>query len=106
VAVKVLADENVPAPAVTALRQHGHDVVWMHEDAPGTPDPNVLARAQREGRVVITFDKDFGELAFRVGAAAAVGVILFASPRTRLKASRELPSRLLPSTAIGPVTSL
>jgi predicted nuclease of predicted toxin-antitoxin system len=77
VAVKVLADENVPAPAVTALRQHGHDVVWMHEDAPGTPDPHVLARAQREGRVVITFDKDFGELAFRMGAASAVGVILF-----------------------------
>ena len=49
----------------------------MHEDAPGTPDPEVLVRAQREGRVVVTFDKDFGELAFRFGTAAAVGVVLF-----------------------------
>lgn len=49
----------------------------MHEDTPGTPDAEVLARAQREGRVVVTFDKDFGELAFRLGSAAAAGVVLF-----------------------------
>jgi predicted nuclease of predicted toxin-antitoxin system len=49
----------------------------MHEEAPGTPDSDVLARAQGEERVVITFDKDFGELAFRWGAAAAAGVVLF-----------------------------
>jgi hypothetical protein len=58
----------------------------MHEDAPGTPDREVLARAQREGRALVTFDKDFGELAFRVGLAASAGVILFritAKPRRR-----------------------
>lgn len=74
---RLLADENVPGLAVATLRQHGHDVLWMHEEAPGTPDPQVLARAHRERRVVVTFDKDFGELAFRLGAAAASGVILF-----------------------------
>ena len=74
---RLLADENVPGPAVIALRREGHDVVWMHEDGPGTPDIDVLARAQRERRVVITFDKDFGELAFRLGAAATFGVVLF-----------------------------
>ena len=74
---RLLADENVPGPAVTALREYGHDVVWMHEEALGTPDPEVLARAQLERRVVVTFDKDFGELAFRLGAAAAFGVVLF-----------------------------
>jgi predicted nuclease of predicted toxin-antitoxin system len=73
----LLADENVPGLAVATLRQHGHNVLWMHEEAPGTPDPEVLARAQRERRVVVTFDKDFGELAFRLGAAAASGVVLF-----------------------------
>lgn len=74
---RLLADENVPGPAVTALRQAGHDVVWMHEEAPGTPDVDVLARVQQEERVVVTFDKDFGELAFRLGAAASFGVVLF-----------------------------
>lgn len=74
-AARLLADENVPGAVVAALRQQGHDVAWIHEDAPGSPDPEVLERAQREGRVVVTFDKDFGELAFRRGLAASVGVV-------------------------------
>lgn len=74
--MRVLADENVPEPAVAALRAHGYDVVWMHEVAAGTPDLEVLARAQREQRVLVTLDKDFGELAFRHGAAAQCGVVL------------------------------
>jgi predicted nuclease of predicted toxin-antitoxin system len=77
VGARLLADENVPGPAVTALRREGHDAVWMHEEAPGTPDVEVLARAQQEERVVVTFDKDFGELAFRLGVAATFGVVLF-----------------------------
>jgi predicted nuclease of predicted toxin-antitoxin system len=40
-------------------------------------DPNILARAQAEGRVVITQDKDFGELAFHSRLPAQSGVILF-----------------------------
>lgn len=77
VAARLLADENVPGAVVAALQQQRHDVAWIHEDAPGSPDPAVLERAQREGRVVVTFDKDFGELAFRRGLAASVGVVLF-----------------------------
>lgn len=88
---RLLADENVPGPAVTALRQEGYDIIWMHEEAPGTPDVDVLARAQREARVVLTFDKDFGELAFRLGAAATFGVVLFritaASPTAAARAA-------------------
>ena len=76
-AARLLADENVPGVVVAALRQQGHDVAWIREDAPGSPDPDVLLRAQREGRVVVTFDKDFGELAFRRGLAASVGIVLF-----------------------------
>jgi predicted nuclease of predicted toxin-antitoxin system len=77
VAVRLLADENVPGAVVAALRQEGHDVAWIHEDAPGSPDPEVLEWAQRGNRVLVTFDKDFGELAFRCGLAASVGVVLF-----------------------------
>ncbi len=63
----------MPGPAVTALWREGHDAVWMHGGAPGTPNVEVLARAQQEERAVVTFDKDFGELAFRLGAAATFG---------------------------------
>jgi hypothetical protein len=43
----------------------------------GSTDPAVLARAQAELRIVLTQDKDFGELAYRVGLPAACGVVLF-----------------------------
>jgi predicted nuclease of predicted toxin-antitoxin system len=43
----------------------------------GAADPEILARAQAESRIVVTQDKDFGELAFRRGLPARCGVILF-----------------------------
>jgi predicted nuclease of predicted toxin-antitoxin system len=75
--MRILADENFPGDAVTALRARGHDVLWVRTEAPGMGDREVLARAQVEERIVITFDKDFGELAFRFGLPATSGIILF-----------------------------
>jgi len=77
--MQLLANENVAGEAIDALRAAGNDVVWMRTAAPGLADQGVLARAVAEQRVLISFDKDFGELAFRAGLPAACGVILFAS---------------------------
>lgn len=75
--MRILADENFPRDAVEALRRQGYDVVWVRTEAPGSSDREILARAQNENRVVVTFDKDFGELAFHSRLSAASGVILF-----------------------------
>jgi predicted nuclease of predicted toxin-antitoxin system len=75
--MRLLANENFPGDAVEALRAGGHDVAWIRTDAPGIRDADVLARAQRESRIVVTFDKDFGELAFRARLPASSGIILF-----------------------------
>lgn len=75
--MRLLADENFPADAVAALQASGHDVAWIRTLAPGISDREVLARAQADERILITFDKDFGELAFRFGLPATCGVILF-----------------------------
>jgi len=75
--MKFLADENFPGAAVGSLREAGHDVVWIAADAPSTPDRAVLARAVEEARVLLTFDKDFGELAWKERLPAHCGVILF-----------------------------
>ena len=75
--MRILADENFPGDAVLALRERGHDVVWIRSDAPGSSDVQVIARAQFEDRVLITFDKDFGELTFRSELPASSGVVLF-----------------------------
>jgi predicted nuclease of predicted toxin-antitoxin system len=75
--MRILADENFPGDAVTALRERGHDVLWVRTEAPGISDREVLALPQTEDRIVITFDKDFGELSFRFGLPATSGTILF-----------------------------
>lgn len=75
--MRLLADENFPGDAIVALREDGHDVIWIRTEAPGSSDHDVLARAQRETRILITFDKDFGELAFRSRLPASGGIILF-----------------------------
>jgi len=75
--MRLLANENFPADAVNALREKGHDVTWIRTVAPGSDDMGVLARAQKENRILITFDKDFGELAFHSRLPATSGVILF-----------------------------
>jgi predicted nuclease of predicted toxin-antitoxin system len=75
--MRILANENLPGGVIASLRLNGHDVVWIREDLPGSSDIQVLERAQTENRILITFDKDFGELAFRSGLPANCGIILF-----------------------------
>lgn len=75
--MRFLADENFPGDVVQALRQEGHDVFWVRTETPGIPDPEVLELAQQGSRVLMTFDKDFGELAFRRRLPASCGIILF-----------------------------
>ena len=74
---RFLANENAPREAVLAARGAGFDVAWMVELQPGASDEIVLWLAQREDRVLITFDKDFGELVFHRGLPAGSGVVLF-----------------------------
>ena len=62
---RFLADENVPLEAVRGLQADGHDVVPVLSVCPGAPDEEVLALGAAQQRVVITFDRDFGELVFR-----------------------------------------
>jgi predicted nuclease of predicted toxin-antitoxin system len=78
--MRFLADENFPGGAVTALLARGHDIIWIRTAAPESGDEDVLAWATREDRVLLTFDKDFGELAWRIGLPASSGVILFRLP--------------------------
>ena len=79
--MKLLLDENMPMAAVVALRELGHDVLWVREVMPGSSDSRILERAGAEGRLLVTFDKDFGELVHRAGKTASAGVVLFRVPQ-------------------------
>lgn len=96
-----VADESCAGPVIRALREAGHDVVAIAELAQGAPDEEVLKRAVKEGRVLITEDRDFGELVYARGQASA-GVVLVrfhsgardAKPATVVEAVEKLGPRL------------
>lgn len=60
-----LADESVDRHIVERLRQDGHRVWYAAEMEPGITDDVVLALANREAALLLTADKDFGEMVFR-----------------------------------------
>lgn len=73
--MNITADENIDRLLVGWLREAGNNVLWVREVASGMADPDILRRATMEGRVVVTHDKDFGELVFREGMRTE-GVVL------------------------------
>jgi predicted nuclease of predicted toxin-antitoxin system len=62
---RFLADENVSRLVIEQLRIAGYDVTRVGEISLGAADDDVLATARREDRVLITEDRDFGELVIR-----------------------------------------
>lgn len=71
----ILADENVPRGVVTWLRNTGHDVLFAAEVRPGAADVDWISRAALEQRLIVTADKDFGELVFRMRLSSH-GIVL------------------------------
>ena len=63
--MNLLADEGVDRQIVALLRQAGHDVLYIAELEPGIADQTVFDKANRLNALLITADKDFGELVFR-----------------------------------------
>jgi predicted nuclease of predicted toxin-antitoxin system len=63
--MKLLADENLPQPIVEGLRSRGHDILWARTDCPGLADHALLEHAEADGRLVITLDRDFWQLALQ-----------------------------------------
>lgn len=62
--MKFLADENIHGDIVAWLRAQGHDVLYAAESLAGASDEELLSTARREDRLLITDDKDSGELVF------------------------------------------
>jgi predicted nuclease of predicted toxin-antitoxin system len=55
-----LANENFPLLSVRLLREAGHRVVSIIQEAPGSKDEDILKRAHTERLIILTFDRDYG----------------------------------------------
>ena len=74
-ALSFVADENVESDVVVALRGLGHDVVDVAHSSPGAADDSLLESARSRNAILITSDKDFGDLVYRQRKMTA-GVVL------------------------------
>ena len=73
--MRLVADEGVDVAVVQGLRDDGHEVLYVAEVSPSIDDDEVLTRANDLGALLMTEDKDFGDLVFRQGRVH-VGVVL------------------------------
>ena len=75
--MRFLVDENMDDLVVARLRAAGHEVSWARETHRSAADPSLLELANQEGRTLITYDRDFGELVHKRHLPAPFGVVLF-----------------------------
>jgi len=77
--LRFLADESCDFAAVRALRTEGFDVLSVAEASAGAEDERVIALTLHERRILLTEDKDFGQLVFAAGRKT-LGVVLIRFP--------------------------
>jgi predicted nuclease of predicted toxin-antitoxin system len=63
----IVADENIEKPIIESLREHGFTVISIQELSPGVQDSVVLDSSKEDDRILLTSDKDFGELVYKRG---------------------------------------
>lgn len=102
--MRLLADESCDFSVVRALREAGYDVQAVVETLRGATDEAVLTTASSEQRVLLTQDKDFGELVFALGTPSS-GVVLLRYPSTAREATRQAVLDLVATLQDGLLTS-
>jgi predicted nuclease of predicted toxin-antitoxin system len=81
--VRLLLNENFPQPSVDALREQGHDALWIRDRYAGITDIAVMEMAVRDQRWIVTFDRDYGELVFNRRLPPPPAIILLREPHYR-----------------------
>ena len=104
--MKILLDTCVWGGAVAELRSAGHDAVWVGEWAHDPGDDEILAHAHEQQRVLVTLDKDFGEIAIlrRVAHSGIVRLVSF-SARQQASACMDVLSRYGDELIVGAIVT-
>jgi len=89
-----VADECVLESIIARLRADGHTVHAIRDTSGGAADPDVLAIARSHEAVLLTQDKDFGELVFRLKMSHC-GIVLIRLAGTAIAERAELVSNVI-----------
>lgn len=96
--MRFLADENVSRLVIDRLRNGGHDVISIAETRSGAPDKDVLDAADADGRILITEDRDFGEMVIRQRLGVS-GVMLLELDRLSTAAEADAVAEIVAAQA-------
>jgi predicted nuclease of predicted toxin-antitoxin system len=75
--MQFLANENFPFPSSELLIQDGHIVLLISKENPGISDLEVIEKAMAINSIILTFDKDYGEIIFRHKISKPPAIIFF-----------------------------
>ncbi len=99
--MRLVADENLDPRVIARLRQDGHEVYSIYESSRGLRNGEVLTLANQRQAVLITEDKDFGEL-LRRESQAAIGVVLVRLPDKTVSLEQKVEMVALTINKYGP----
>lgn len=74
---RLLADENFPLASIEILEAKKYNVLSIAKFYPGITDSEIIKLANREERLILTFDRDFGQLIFKEGLIPERGIFYF-----------------------------
>ena len=75
--MKFLANQNFPRPSIIAIRERGYEVVSVSEKYPGITDESIISIASQHDLIILTFDKDYGEIIFKYSKVNPPAVVFF-----------------------------
>ncbi len=90
--MRFLANESYPFPSISLLRMKGYDVKSIAENYHGISDDQVISMVLEENRIILTFDRDYGELIFKYAPTRKPSVVYY---RTKGKNPKEAAEILL-----------
>ena len=99
--MKLLANENFPLKSVIHLKEKGFDITAIGIDNPSIKDSEVMDIAIREGRLILTFDRDYGELIFKHNYRPEKGVIYLRLDEFQPEHPGQLIENLLSNTELN-----
>lgn len=73
--MKFLANENIPLASVNYISESGFCISSITQSCPGISDEQVLRKARSESSIIITFDRDYGELIFKKALPSPKGIL-------------------------------
>lgn len=75
--MQFLANENFPYPSAHLLKKEGFSITTISETNPGISDKKVIELAKQNNSIILTFDKDYGEIIFHYGLPDPPAVVFF-----------------------------